>query len=228
MSSDAGSQMPSEQQPATGEVEAQLFGEPVPEDDSLLTFEEDMEFDPLKNRSNSLSLVKSGSIGSKAQMKLEQGIEPSISSPANESKPPLSSRESLGHIQDLTGIDLTSSSPAGRHLPQTRQDSLTELLHPLQMSAASTGVIVPAAMNMMVVSSAGMVPHPQGGVQIVSSGGLVQGQVPLAIQGGMAYGGGVPAVVPVVYAAQGTPGMLYQVCKIFCTWSCINTCNGKL
>jgi len=43
----------------------------------------------------------------------------------------------------------------------------------------------------------------------------IGGQVPLtALQGGMAYAGGAPTLVPVMYATQGTPGMLYQVSAV--------------
>lgn len=166
------------------------------EDNSLLTFEEDdVEFDPLK-RSDSLGLTKSGSIGkrpSSNQITLEQSSELPTSNP-----PPLTSRESLGHIQDLTGIDLTVSTstvPPSSAPPPLQQDGLGNvMLHPFHTSMA--GSVAPV--NLVVASSAGMVPHT--GIQLVSAappGGTLQ-----------AYGGGAPTVV---YAAQGNTGMMYQV-----------------
>lgn len=200
-----------------------------PADDSLLTFEEDVEFDPLK-RTDSINLTsqggRSGSISKKmgaAQKIMEPSVEQVSSNPTVEAPPPLTTRESLGHIQDLTGVDLSMTSSGGGGVAMTtRQDSLSELLRPLPMSGG-----VASAPMMMVSSSAGVVP---GGMQIVSApsavpqgqiaiqpGGVVygaQGQVPLTIQtgaGGVAYGGGAQTMVPVMYAAQGTAGLMYQV-----------------
>lgn len=179
------------------------------EDNSLLTFEEEVEFDPLK-RSDSLSLSKSGSIGKRPpsnRITLEQSTELPASNPQ---PPPLTSQESLGHIQDLTGIDLTvlSTVPSSA-APQLQQEGLGNMmLHPFHMSTAGN---VAAPVNLVVASSAGMVPRPHGGIQIVSATPGGQGQVPLALQGGVAYGGGAPTVVPIMYAAQGNAGMMYQV-----------------
>lgn len=220
---------PEQPHPSTGEgIEPPLFGT-EPADDSLLTFEEDVEFDPLK-RSDSLSLTSSGSISKKpdaSQKIMELSVEPSLSSPAVEATPPLSTRESLGHIQDLTGVDLSVTTAGGGVAAMTtRQDSLSELLRPLPMSgsvpmsmmvtSSAGGGVVPGGMQIVSAPSAGGVPLqgqlPLGGM--VYGGGAVQGQVPLTIQagvGGVAYGGGAQTIVPVMYAAQGTAGLMYQV-----------------
>lgn len=191
--------------PQPDEAQPQLFDvEPLaPADDSLLTFEaeEDLEFDPLK-RSDSTSQSNSG-----------KKSESALASDTTSKPPPLRTQESLGHIQDLTGVDLSlAASTAGGGGATTApppQDSLRELLQPLQ---TSSGMQVPV--TLMVASSASMggtVP-PQG--ITVQSGGVAQ--VPLGIQagvvgGGVAYRGGAQTIVPVMYAAQGTPGMMYQV-----------------
>ena len=216
------------------------------EDNSLLTFEEDVEFDPLKRsdslagRSGSLS-KRNGSIGKRPPSATntnhaplaEQSMEVATSSnrASTTAKPPLTSRESLGHIQDLTGIDLTGSSSSSAAPHEARQEGFGAggankmMLHPFQMSSA--GSTMPP-MNMVIASSAGMMPHPQGGVQMVAAPVGGQGQVPLAglqggvayggvapaMQGGLAYGGGGPAMVPMVYAAQGNAGMMYQVSNL--------------
>jgi hypothetical protein len=200
-------------------------------DNSLLTFEEeDVEFDPLK-RSDSLA-SRSDSISKRPppttttaaaltnRATLEKGFE--LSATLDQPKPaPLNSRESLDHIQDLTGIDLTTPSTA----PQMRQDGVglgSEMLHPFQGSSATSTAL---PINLVMASSAGMMPHPQGGgVQMVAAPMGGQGQVPLGLQGGVAYGGvaqgglgyggGGPAMMPVVYAAQGNTGMMYQVSNL--------------
>ena len=231
MSSDAGQQqqVPNQPLPDIGSevIEPRLLQTEEPADDSLLTFEEDVEFDPLK-RSDSIGLGSlTGSFSKKTgtpRKIMELSGEPAASSsPAVEAPPPLTSRESLGHIQDLTGVDLSMTTPGGGGAAMTtRQSSLSELLQSGQMT-------------MMVSSSAGVMP---GGIQIVSApsavppqgqmplaiqpggvvygGGAAQGQVPLTIQagaGGVAYGGGAQTIVPVMYAAQGTAGVMYQVSK---------------
>lgn len=185
------------------------------EDNSLLTFEEDLEFDPLK-RSDSLSLTKSGSIGKRPPTN-RNALEQSTELPAAKPQPPpLTTQASLGHLQDLTGIDLSSSSDAA---PQLQQEGIGNvMLQPFHMTTPSN---MAGSVNLVVASSAGMM--PQGGIQIVSAtaGGIPggQGQVPLALQGGVAYGGGAPTVVPMVYATQGNagmmgnPGMMYQVSR---------------
>ena len=190
----------------------------IEEDNSLLTFEEEeVEFDPLvrtdsMNRSNSfgLGLGGSGTLSnaaiSKASAGLERSLEPAPAIPADSgSKPPLVSKESLGHIQDLTGVDLTmsTSAPAG-HAPQLqqRQDSYSELLYPLQGSSAAN--VMPGTMGMVTAvpgggmmphPHAGMVPHPHGGMQLGGPG-----------YGGVPYVGGAPAVA----YAPAPQGMMYH------------------
>lgn len=201
--------------------ELMTYEEPAAEEDnSLLTFEEDdVEFDPLK-RSDSLagrsdSLSKSGKSPSSTTTNCATLEQPSLELPGASlnqvgiTPAPLTSKESLSLIQDLTGIDLTSSSA-----PQMRQDGLSseKMMYPFQMSSAEPPV------NLVVASSAGMVPYPQGGVQIMTAPMGGQGH---ALQGGMAYGGGAPAmqvygggapaVVPMVYAPQGNAALMYQV-----------------
>ena len=193
------------------------------EDNSLLTFEEDVEFDPLK-RNNSLDFNKSGSFSKKILPRtggaaLETSVQPSMGSPAVDSKPPLNSTNLLN---DLSGISLgpTTSSSASK---PSRQESLTELLQPLQTSSVPQPMNIGGNATMVMGSSAsgGMIPYPhqQGMIQIVSAAGPApsqQGQVPLTLSGGVVYGGGVPNVVPVMYAAppgqaaQGTAGVMYM------------------
>lgn len=188
----------------------------VEEDNSLLTFEEDVEFDPLvrtdsMNRSNSfgLGLGGSGTLSSTAISKASAGLERSLEPiPADSgSKPPLVSQESLGHIQDLTGVDLTVSVVG--HAPQQRQDSYSELLHPLQGSTAAN-VTPGTTMGLVTATSgAGMVPHPHAGMVPHPHGGMQLGGPGLGLHGGVAYGGGGPAVA-YAPAPQGNAGLMYH------------------
>ncbi len=202
-----------------------MYEEAETQDDSLLTFEEDVEFDPLKRSDsvtrNNTALAKKGSLGKRPTVPAALDRNPSVPD-SNAPHPPLTSQESLGHIQDLTGIDLTASSKTANSAQLLQQDSRSEILYPLQMTSAPLSMATPTPMNVMLTSSAGVMPHPsypQGaaGIQLVSVSPAAVGQVgqvPLTLQaGGVGYGGGgAPAMVPVMYTtAQGAPGMMYQV-----------------
>lgn len=209
----------------------QLLDPQLPADDSLLTFEEDLEFDPLKR---SDSVTRTGSVSSKGRgtvgkatpttSQQQQPIVESSSKPA-EPHPPLVSQTSLGHIQDLTGVDLSSVTGGGMTTgTTTRQDSLSELLHPLPASGTMTSSSVGVAPMQFVAAPSSVAMAPQGQMPFaMQPGGVVyggvptQGQVPLTMQtgtGGVAYGGGAPPMVPVMYATQGSTGIMYQVSKI--------------
>lgn len=184
--------------------------EPPPEDDSLLTFEEDVEFDPLK-RSDSVgsSLLKSGSFSSKRAAQTTSEQQPGQQQQPRASKneaissnpPPLVPQDSAGLLGDLTGVELDPASVPSGHAPQQLQQTST--------------------VTMTMTSGSGMVAaYPQGMIQMVPATAIPttaigqQGQIPLAMQGGVAYGGvAPPGMVPVMYAPQGTTpaGLMYQV-----------------
>ncbi len=213
-------------------------------DDSLLTFEEeDVEFDPLirsdsfggssfsKSDSFSGSMKKPSYVAS-VQPSSSSAAVPSMGSPMLTSRPPLdvhppppaplTSQDSLGLLDDLSSINLNSSSssthfPPPHSIPQ-RQDSLGMLFQ----VASSTGA-VPPTMNVVIGSSTsggggGMAgpyhpPPPQAGIIQIVPG--TSGMVGQGMQGGVTYGGGTSGIVPVMYAPQGAPpGVMYQVCYI--------------
>ena len=191
--------------------------EEMPQDDSLLTFEEDVEFDPLKRTD---SVTRSGAARSGSLIKKPTGPS-EVAADSNSTHPPLTSQESLGHIQDLTGVDLSvTSSKTAESAQLLQQQQQDPMLYPLQMTSVTSMTSAPpptmAAPNVMIA------PQGAAGIQLVSmppAAAVGQGQIPLTLQaGGVGYGGGAPAMVPVMYAAapQGTPGMMYQVSNLVC------------
>lgn len=190
------------------------------EDDSLLTFEEDVEFDPLKrsdsvHRTNSLSLktappTSSSSFPSQPALMEAQVQIPPTSVARGGSSSSLLNPMTSASSGDLAGISLnTTATPLTSltgHTPQMRQDGLGgELLYPLHTTSSSAPLGTTIA-----PSSVGVASYPQGMLPIVSapSGTLGgHGQVPLGVQGSMVYG---PGIVPVVYAPQAPQGVMYM------------------
>ena len=210
----------------------------APDDDSLLTFEEDVEFDPLKrsdsvtssSRNNSVKHRGTNVAGTPVTSNTGLGsarsrgvVEPSPAA-STETRPPLTSRESLGHIQDLTGVDLNITGGGGGVSAPIRQDSLSELLQPKFTMSGAVPMSMPTSVG-MVPQGTVIVSAPSGTVPPLGMqpGGVVYGaaqaQVPLVQPGvgGVAFGagGGAQPMVPVMYAAQGTAGVMYQV-SILC------------
>ncbi len=211
---------------------AQVQGEIPPEDNSLLTFEEDVEFDPLKRsnsvqRSDSLSqkaadtLMPSSSAGYTSQPALldQQQLQPlpttmvsmttadpSPSSAANPttSAPSNNSSNSSSSPGQFGDLAGISLDLSFKKPPQKRQESLGELYQMAQAAAgANTTTPTPKSMN-MAYPTPGMVPMVSTAPPGV--------QVPLGVQGGVVYGTGV---VPVMYAPQGAQGVMYhQVRKL--------------
>ena len=192
----------------------------------MLTFEEDLEFDPLKrsdsiNRSNSFGFSSTGSFSKKPPTPAVAPVlsmQPSNASPTTGSVFQTTSQDTAGLINELSGIDLNPSSINPSSTSSTSSINPSSTTHSLQQR--QDGVLQPfqnsstvLSMNAMIGSSSGVLPYPQGIIQIVPSpsGTMGQGQVPLALQGGVVYGGGAPGMVPVMHTSQGTPGMIYQV-----------------
>lgn len=193
---------------------AEIQNDVPPDEDSLLTFEEDLEFDPLKrsdsvHRSNSLGHKTAASASSSSSYATQPALldhqmqplpaaivpitteDPSSSSGAAVMNP-ATSVPSTSQFGDLAGISLDFSA---KKPVQKRQESLGELY---QMAQASSGANV-------MPTSVGMA-YPQGMVPMVSAAppGV---QVPLGLQGGVVYGAGM---VPVGYAPQGPQGLVYH------------------
>jgi len=201
-----------------------------PGDDSLLTFEEDVEFDPLKR---SDSLIRSDSVDHKP---LPAAMVPSSSSSSSSvsyaTQPALLDHHTQALPQTL--VPMTSSDPSSSSLsagtaapvinpttsaPTTSQfDDLSGISldlsakKPPQKRQESLGELYQMAQNVSgannpAPTSVGLA-YPQGMVPMVTGAPPVGVQMPLGVQGNMVYG---PGMVPVVYAPQAAQGVMYQV-----------------
>lgn len=167
------------------------------EDDSLLVFEEEEEFDPLKrsnsmNRSSSFSSNRTGSIGSKPvalQTKTQQQTTTT------------EGQNSL--LGALSGIDL-SSATAQQQQPlqqqeqkQTTNNILAQVLQPVQTTTA----------QVTIVSNANL-PYSQPPIQMGGVGQQPMGvaYAPMATTYGVGTTGGMMQR-PMMYAP---PGMVYM------------------
>lgn len=196
------------------------------EDDSLLTFEEDLEFDPLKrsdsvHRANSLSLKSTPPTSSSSFPSQPALLEPQVQPPPSTIVPVArgdSSSSLLNPVtstttgnKDLAGISLeTGTTSLTGHATQKPQDSLSQLLYSVQTTPSSNAPPQPLGMTIAPSSVGVVTSYPQGMLPMVSApsgtlGGQVQ--VPLGLQGGVVYGAGM---VPVVYAPQAPQGVMYM------------------
>lgn len=204
-----------------------MQGEEV-EDDSLLTFEEDVEFDPLK-RSGSDSVHRANSLSQKVVVPLLSSsglpsqpphLEPHLQTPpsvmptdiapvARDSSSlllnPVTS-SSTGGIGDLAGISLDKTTALSTllsgHTPQKQQDSLSELfcsLHSTSSPAPQPHPTMPSSVG-VASSYPQMVLAPP-----MTLGG--RGQVVLGLQGDVAY---APGALPISYTAQAQAPQAYM------------------
>ena len=172
------------------------------EGNSLLTFDEDVEFDPLKK---SGSVDRSNSISLKTISSSSLSLIPVQTPPTN----PLTAVSSQG-------MTTTQLAPSTGHTLQQQEGDLSHMFNTLQ-TVTSSAPTQPLGMPMMS-SSVGMAStYPQGvlpmmSVPAVPMGGHSQ-QVTLGLHGAVGYGLGQ---LPATYTSQAPQTMMYmnQVCNL--------------